>query len=58
MEIEIKVTLEELMDPKVITNIYLYGQKTTPSKEELANEKFIGRKDEVKVTVIRKICKC
>ena len=48
---KIYVTLEELMDPKVITNIYLYGQKATPSKEELANEKFIGRKDEVKVTV-------
>lgn len=48
---KIYVTLEELMDPRVITNIYLYGQKATPSKEELASEKFIGRKDEVKVTV-------
>ena len=54
MKTEIKVTLEELMDPKVITNIYLYGQKTTPSKKELASEKFIDRKDEVKVTVNEK----
>ncbi|WP_207500909.1 hypothetical protein, partial [Campylobacter geochelonis] len=41
---EIILTVEELMNPKIMTNLFLYGEKTKPNNDRVISEEFIDRK--------------
>ena len=47
----ISLSISELMDPRVITSLYLYGEKSKPSDEILLSNQIIDRNDDIAIKI-------
>ena len=45
MKKDIVISIEELMNPDIITSLYLYGEKSKPNENLMLNNSILTKKD-------------